>query len=132
MSESDSTKSKLAEALAECERLREENRRLRERLEIRQTETTVPLVFAQDVSKTQRAVTAKSSPDEYVGRLHRLYDNKREVIVYDYVDGCVPVLSAMFSKRVRGYEAVGYVIQDDACEELVEGRPEPPLDLANY
>ena len=38
---------------------------------------------------------------------------KREVIVYDYVDGCVPVLSAMYSKRVRGYEAVGYSIQDE-------------------
>ena len=50
---------------------------------------------------------------QYVGRLHRLHDNKREVIVYDYVDDCVPVLSAMYSKRVRGYEAVGYSIQDD-------------------
>jgi hypothetical protein len=28
------------------------------------------------------------------------------------VDGCVPVFSAMYSKRVRGYEAVGYKIQD--------------------
>ena len=49
---------------------------------------------------------------QYVGRLHRLYDNKREVIVYDYVDGCIPVFSAMYSKRVCGYEAVGYEIQD--------------------
>ena len=49
---------------------------------------------------------------QYVGRLHRLYESKREVIVYDYVDGCVPVFSAMYSKRVRGYEAVGYQIQD--------------------
>jgi hypothetical protein len=37
---------------------------------------------------------------------------QREVIVYDYVDGCVPLLSAMYSKRVRGYEAVGYKIQE--------------------
>ena len=42
----------------------------------------------------------------YVGRLHRLHDNEREVIVYDYVDGCVPAFSARYSKRVRGYEAV--------------------------
>ena len=41
--------------------------------------------------------------------------HKREVIVYDYVDGCVPVLSAMYSKRVRGYEAVGYsILMDDS------------------
>lgn len=48
---------------------------------------------------------------QYVGRLHRLHDNKREVIVYDYVDDAEPVLSKMYSKRVRGYEAVGYVIR---------------------
>ena len=44
--------------------------------------------------------------------VHALH-HKREVIVYDYVDGCVPVLSAMYSKRVRGYEAVGYSILTD-------------------
>ena len=50
---------------------------------------------------------------QYVGRLHRLHDNKREVIVFDYVDGSVPVLRKMYEKRVRGYEAVGYAIQED-------------------
>ena len=29
---------------------------------------------------------------QYAGRLHRLYDDKREVRVYDYVDIHVPVL----------------------------------------
>ncbi len=57
-------------------------------------------------------ISWRGTLQQYVGRLHRLYDNKREVIVYDYVDGCVPVLSAMYSKRVRGYEAIGYQIQD--------------------
>jgi superfamily II DNA or RNA helicase len=58
-------------------------------------------------------ISWRGTLQQYVGRLHRLHDSKREVIVYDYVDGCVPVLSAMYSKRVRGYEAVGYSIQDD-------------------
>jgi superfamily II DNA or RNA helicase len=57
-------------------------------------------------------ISWRGTLQQYVGRLHRLHDNKREVIVYDYVDGCVPVLSAMYYKRVRGYEAVGYSIQD--------------------
>ena len=52
-------------------------------------------------------ISWRGTLQQYVGRLHRLHDSKREVIVYDYVDGCVPVLSAMYSKRVRGYEAVG-------------------------
>ncbi len=57
-------------------------------------------------------ISWRGTLQQYVGRLHRLHDSKREVIVYDYVDGCVPVLSAMYSKRIRGYEAVGYQIQD--------------------
>jgi superfamily II DNA or RNA helicase/very-short-patch-repair endonuclease len=47
---------------------------------------------------------------QYVGRLHRRYDGKREVRVYDYADLNVPMLSRMFDRRCRGYEAVGYSI----------------------
>lgn len=47
---------------------------------------------------------------QYVGRLHRLYDGKREVRVFDYADLNVPMLSRMFDRRCRGYEAVGYSI----------------------
>lgn len=46
----------------------------------------------------------------YAGRLHRLYDGKREVRVYDYADLNVPMLARMFDRRCRGYEAVGYTI----------------------
>ena len=45
---------------------------------------------------------------QYVGRLHRLHDGKREVRVYDYADFDVPMLSRMFDRRCKGYEAVGY------------------------
>ncbi len=48
---------------------------------------------------------------QYVGRLHRLHANKREVRVYDYADLNVPMLARMFDRRCEGYEAVGYVIQ---------------------
>jgi len=58
-------------------------------------------------------ISWRGTLQQYVGRLHRLHDSKREVIIYDYVDSCAPVLSAMYSKRVRGYEAVGYLIQDE-------------------
>jgi very-short-patch-repair endonuclease len=47
---------------------------------------------------------------QYVGRLHRLYDGKREVRVYDYADLNVPMLSRMFDKRCSGYESLGYSI----------------------
>ena len=48
---------------------------------------------------------------QYVGRLHRLYDGKREVRVYDYADLNVPMLAKMFDRRCKGYEAVGYSIR---------------------
>ena len=48
---------------------------------------------------------------QYVGRLHRLHPEKREVRVYDYVDDRVPVLQRMSDKRVRGYANLGYTVE---------------------
>jgi len=48
---------------------------------------------------------------QYVGRLHRLFQNKREVRVYDYADLNVPMLARMFDRRCRRYEGIGYPIQ---------------------
>jgi very-short-patch-repair endonuclease len=42
--------------------------------------------------------------------LHRLHDGKREVRIYDYADLDVPMLSRMFDRRCRGYEAIGYTV----------------------
>lgn len=47
---------------------------------------------------------------QYAGRLHRLYDGKRSVRIYDYADLNVPMLARMFDRRCRGYEAIGYTI----------------------
>lgn len=47
---------------------------------------------------------------QYAGRLHRLHDGKREVIVYDYADLRVAMLARMFQRRQRGYHAIGYEI----------------------
>lgn len=47
---------------------------------------------------------------QYVGRLHRLHEGKRQVRVYDYADLNVPMLARMFDRRCRGYEALGYTI----------------------
>lgn len=45
---------------------------------------------------------------QYTGRLHRNYEGKTEVRVYDYVDIHVSVLEKMYQKRVKGYAAIGY------------------------
>ncbi len=56
-------------------------------------------------------ISWKGTLAQYVGRLHRDHDSKREVIVYDYVDSSVPVLARMAAKRATGYRALGYVIE---------------------
>ena len=48
---------------------------------------------------------------QYVGRLHRIHPEKREVLVYDYFDDAVPVLRRMAAKRIRGYENLGYTVE---------------------
>lgn len=65
-------------------------------------------------------ISWKGTLQQYVGRLHRLHANKKEVIVYDYTDDMVPMLSAMFGRRLKGYEAAGYLLDRD---EL----PLPPI-----
>ena len=47
---------------------------------------------------------------QYAGRLHRLHDMKKEVVIYDYVDLDIPMLAKMYKRRLRGYSAMGYVV----------------------
>jgi superfamily II DNA or RNA helicase len=56
-------------------------------------------------------ISWRGTLQQYVGRLHRLHDNKRVVQVYDYIDIHVPTLMRMYKKRVKGYEAIGYSMQ---------------------
>ncbi len=58
-------------------------------------------------------ISWRGTLQQYVGRLHRLHDNKQVVQVYDYVDIHVPTLMRMYKKRVKGYEAIGYSMQND-------------------
>jgi superfamily II DNA or RNA helicase len=59
-------------------------------------------------------ISWKGTLQQYVGRLHRLHDNKRVVQVYDYVDNGVPMLARMYERRLKGYSAIGYTIEEEA------------------
>ena len=54
----------------------------------------------------------KGRLQQYVGRLHRLHENKKDVLVYDYSDVLVPMLARMYKKRLAGYSALGYAMVD--------------------
>jgi superfamily II DNA or RNA helicase len=49
---------------------------------------------------------------QYAGRLHRLHPGKEEVRIYDYLDDSLAVFRKMFEKRMRGYRAMGYQVDD--------------------
>lgn len=53
-------------------------------------------------------ISWKGTVQQYAGRLHRLYESKQEVQIYDYVDKHVSVLARMYQKRLKGYRTMGY------------------------
>ena len=57
-------------------------------------------------------ISWRGTLQQYVGRLHRLHRDKREVRVYDYVDQNVSMLKRMLAKRIRGYRTLGYTVID--------------------
>jgi superfamily II DNA or RNA helicase len=57
-------------------------------------------------------ISWKGTLQQYVGRLHRNFEGKEEVRVYDYVDDQVPVFKAMAQKRLEGYKRMGYITEN--------------------
>ena len=53
-------------------------------------------------------ISWKGTLQQYAGRLHRTFDGKKEVRIYDYIDEQIPMLMRMYGKRLKGYKAIGY------------------------
>jgi len=71
----------------------------------------------------------KGTIAQYAGRLHRNYEGKNEVLIYDYVDVHIPVLERMYHKRLTAYRSLGYSIKDSESKETIENSI---YDEANY
>ncbi len=54
---------------------------------------------------------------QYAGRLHREYEGKESVIIYDYVDLHIPMLENMYKKRLKGYSQLGYSLNSNNCTD---------------
>ncbi len=57
-------------------------------------------------------ISWKGTIQQYAGRLHRQYDGKKEVRIYDYFDKSVPMLARMYKRRISGYKSIGYEITE--------------------
>jgi len=53
-------------------------------------------------------ISWKGTLQQYAGRLHRLYENKNEVRIYDYADIHIRMFERMYNKRLSGYASIGY------------------------
>ncbi|OAM95102.1 PLD-like domain-containing protein [Pelosinus fermentans] len=74
-------------------------------------------------------ISWKGTLQQYAGRLHRLYENKNEVQIYDYVDIHVRMLEKMYHRRLNGYAAIGYKVKSGSA--LVE-HTEIIFDKSNF
>lgn len=55
--------------------------------------------------------------EQYVGRLHRDYERKKDVVIYDYIDSHIRVFENMYSKRLQTYRRLGYSVISDRVFE---------------
>jgi len=84
-------------------------------------------------------ISWKGTLQQYAGRLHRLYESKREVRIYDYVDIHIRMLAKMYDKRIAGYASIGYKAKaesftDEALDIIFDNRNFLPVyqnDLMN-
>lgn len=76
-------------------------------------------------------ISWKGTLAQYAGRLHRNYNGKSEVRIYDYVDVHVPMLERMYHRRLKGYAELGYQVKfgahDNAASTFYNGRTAAPI-----
>lgn len=66
-------------------------------------------------------ISWKGTLQQYAGRLHRTLADKKDVIIYDYVDVHVKMLENMYHKRVSGYSSMGYRTLNESIETVKSG-----------
>lgn len=70
-------------------------------------------------------ISWKGTLAQYAGRLHRNYEGKNEVRVYDYVDIHIPTLERMYHKRLKEYAELGYQVKlgetHDTASSIYDG-----------
>jgi phosphatidylserine/phosphatidylglycerophosphate/cardiolipin synthase-like enzyme len=67
-------------------------------------------------------ISWKGTLQQYAGRLHRLYEAKKEVKIFDYVDIQVKMLEKMYTNRLNGYASMGYKAKGEELNDT-------PLDI---
>ncbi|MCD6355222.1 MAG: hypothetical protein J7L95_06710, partial [Prolixibacteraceae bacterium] len=65
-------------------------------------------------------ISWKGTLQQYTGRLHRLFEGKNEVLIYDYIDIHVRMFERMYNKRLSGYASFGYKVKGERFATVVQ------------
>lgn len=66
-----------------------------------------------DVLFLTMPISGQTRVTQYAGRLHRQDSNKKEILIYDYIDDNFSKTRNMFLKRKKTYEKLGYEIIEE-------------------
>lgn len=76
---------------------------------------------------------ASSVIEQFTGRIHRLYDKKDTILVYDHVDVHIPMFDRMYGKRLKAYKKSGYELISDTNGIKSESQISQSIfDASNY
>ena len=72
-----------------------------------------------DVLFLTMPISGKTRLTQYAGRLHRKNVNKKEILIYDYVDDNFSKTRNMFLKRKKIYNNMGYEIINEQSQQIL-------------
>ncbi len=54
--------------------------------------------------------------EQYIGRIDRTFADKKEVLVYDYVDSHIYFFNRMYQKRLKTYKKIGFTVLSETAD----------------
>ncbi len=79
-------------------------------------------------------ISWKGTLQQYAGRLHRLFEGKKEALIFDYIDIHVRMFERMYNRRLTGYASIGYKMKGElfSKQEKKEENVDIIFDKSNF
>ncbi len=79
-------------------------------------------------------ISWKGTLQQYAGRLHRLFEGKKEALIFDYIDIHVRMFERMYNRRLSGYASIGYKLKGELFSTTAEkeGNVDIIFDKSNF
>jgi len=79
-------------------------------------------------------ISWKGTLQQYAGRLHRMFEGKKEALIFDYIDIHVRMFERMYNRRLSGYASIGYKMKGELFSTTAEkeGNVDIIFDKSNF